>query len=225
MSQLILNFEHQIPPDFTPFLGQANEQLRQVLQQNHERLVYVWAAQGRGKSHLLKAWIAQALHQGCSAQYWDAQSKPFALCLTQAQYVAIDGVEFLDDGEQQDLFHLFNQIRDGGFGYLLMSANIPPLQLNLREDLRTRMAYALVYELKALSDDEKMAALKSLAQSRQLAIGDELFKFLLSHWHRDIDSLVSMVQRLDDYSLMTGRRITLPLLKQLLEEENESSHI
>ncbi|AUZ04434.2 MULTISPECIES: DnaA regulatory inactivator Hda [Vitreoscilla] len=225
MSQLILNFEHQVSPDFTKFLGQANRELLQVLQDQQERLIYVWGAEGRGKSHFLKAWVAQAVSQGHSAQYWDAKTKPFALASAQAQYIAIDAIEFLDSTEQQDLFHLFNQIRDGGFGYLLMCANIPPLQLSLREDLRTRMAYALVYELKAINDDEKLAALQDLAQSRQLAISDDLFKFLLLHWRRDMDSLVTMVQQLDDYSLMTGRHITLPLLKKLLEDQNESSHI
>lgn len=225
MPQLIFNFENQAYPNFAKFLGQANKELLQVLSHQHERLIYVWGSEGRGKSHLLKAWTAQAVSHGHSAQYWDAKTRPFALASAQAEFIAIDGIEFLDDAEQQDLFHLFNQIRDGHFGYLLMSANVPPLQLALREDLRTRMAYALVYEIKALNDDEKLEALKSLAQSRQLAIGDELFKYLLQHWRRDMDSLVTMVQRLDDYSLMTGRRITLPLLKQLLEETHESSHL
>lgn len=225
MPQLIFDFDNQAYPDFAKFLGQANRELLQVLERRHERLVYIWGAEGRGKSHLLKAWTAQAIGFGHSAQYWDARQRPFALALAQAEFIAIDGIEFLDDTEQQDLFHVFNQIRDGGHGCLLMSANVPPLQLNLREDLRTRMAYALVYELKTLNDDEKIDALKGLAQSRQLAIGDELFKYLLQHWRRDMDSLVTMVQRLDDYSLMTGRRITLPLLKQLLEDNHESSHI
>ena len=225
VSQLIFNFDNQAYPNFAKFLGQANRELLQVLQYQHERLVYVWGAEGRGKSHLLKAWAAQAISLGHAAQYWDVRTRPFDLASAQAEFIAIDGIEFLDDTEQQDLFHMFNQIRDGHHGYLLMCANVPPLQLDLREDLRTRMGYALVYEVKPLSDEEKLEALKSLAQSRQLAIGDELFKYLLQHWRRDMDSLVTMVQKLDVYSLMTGRRITLPLLKQLLEDTHEFSHI
>lgn len=225
MSQLIFDFDNQAYPNFAKFLGQANQELLQVLEHLHEPLVYVWGQEGRGKSHLLKAWTAQALALGRAAQYWDARNRPFDFTEAQAEFIAIDGIEFLDDAEQQDLFHLFNQIRDGHHGYLLMSANSPPMQLDIREDLRTRMAYALVYEIKPLNDDDKLDALKSLAHSRQLAIGDDLFVYLLQHWRRDMDSLVTMVQRLDDYSLMSGRRITLPLLKKLLEESHEFSHI
>ena len=147
MSQLIFNFDNQAYPNFAKFLGQANRELLQVLQYQHERLVYVWGAEGRGKSHLLKAWAAQAISLGHAAQYWDVRTRPFDLASAQAEFIAIDGIEFLDDTEQQDLFHMFNQIRDGHHGYLLMCANVPPLQLDLREDLRTRMGYALVYEV------------------------------------------------------------------------------
>ena len=67
VSQLIFNFDNQAYPNFAKFLGQANRELLQVLQYQHERVVYVWGAEGRGKSHLLKAWTAQAISLGHAA--------------------------------------------------------------------------------------------------------------------------------------------------------------
>ena len=44
-----------------------------------------------------------------------------------------------------------------GHGSLLLSATVPPAQLVLREDLRTRMGLCAVYQIQPLSDEEKAA--------------------------------------------------------------------
>jgi len=43
--------------------------------------------------------------------------------------------------------------------------------------------------------------------------------YLLSHFQRDMVSLSSMLDSLDQYSLETKRPITLPLLREWLQEE------
>ena len=106
-----------------------------------------------------------------------------------------------------------------GLGLLLLSATVPPAQLVLREDLRTRMGLCVVYQIQPLSDEEKADALMSMAQARQLPVDEEVFRYLLNHWSRDLDRLIHMLDTLDDYALAMGRRITLPLLRGLLKQQ------
>ena len=140
----------------------------------------------------------------------------------EADYLAIDQVDRLDESGQAELFALFNRNRNQNRGFLLLSAEVAPPQLTIREDLRTRMGYCLVYDVKPLTDQEKIDALTSMAHARQLGIAPDVFPYLLTHWRRDIDSLLAMLETLEHYSLTVGRRITLPLLRELLKQQETS---
>ena len=60
---------------------------------------------------------------------------------------------------------------------------------------------------------------KMMSFARQLIIEPEIFAYLLNHWRRDMDSLMQMLDTLDNYAVMMGKRITLPLLRQLLKQQ------
>lgn len=219
MNQLIFDFAAQAYPGFDKFLGTANAELLHVLQQQHGQFIYVWGQEGSGKSHLLQAWVAQALQAGHTAVYVDAARSPLTDKAFEADYLAVDQVDKLNDDEQALLFAVFNQFRNSGRGFLLLSADVPPQQLVIREDLRTRMGYCLVYDVKPLGDQEKIDALVSMAAARQITVDPEIFEYLLNHWRRDMDSLMQMLDTLDHYAMMMGKRITLPLLRQLLKQQ------
>lgn len=222
MNQLIFDFADHSYPRFEKFLGHANAELLQILQSRREQFVFVWGEQGSGKSHLLQAWVAEAQQHHQHAEYIDAKHEGIGEWLFEQDCVAVDQIEFLNETEQQQLFALFNYFQNRGHGSLLISATLPPPQLIIREDLRTRMAYCLVYEIKPLSDDEKVDALMSMARARQIPVDEEVFRYLLSHWRRDLDSLLLMLNTLNDYSLAQGRRITLPLLRNLMKQQETS---
>jgi DnaA family protein len=128
----------------------------------------------------------------------------------------IDDCDQLDETRQQALFHLINQVRDNG-SILVASAKQAPLQLALREDLRTRLGWGLVYQLHGLSDEEKIDALSKSAEARGLSLSAGVLPYLLTHFRRDMQSLSTMLDALDRYSLETQRPITLPLLRELLQ--------
>lgn len=219
MNQLIFDFAERGYPGFDKFLGTENAELVYVLQHKHDPFIYVWGEEGAGKSHLLRAWVAQALDAGKKAVYIDAAATPLTEAAFEAEYLAIDQIEKLGNEEQALLFAVFNRFRNSGKGFLLLSSEHPPQQLVIREDLRTRMAYCLVYEVKPLTDQEKIDALVSMAAARQVTIDPEIFEYLLNHWRRDMDSLMQMLDTLDNYAVTMGKRITLPLLRQLLKQQ------
>ena len=219
MNQLIFDFAERGYPGFDKFLGTENAELFYVLQHKHDPFIYVWGEEGAGKSHLLRAWVAQALDAGKKAVYIDAAATPLTEAAFEADYLAIDQIEKLGNEEQALLFAVFNRFRNSGKGFLLLSSEHTPQQLVIREDLRTRMAYCLVYEVKPLTDQEKIDALVSMAAARQVTIDPEIFEYLLNHWRRDMDSLMQMLDTLDNYAVTMGKRITLPLLRQLLKQQ------
>ena len=219
MNQLIFDFAERGYPGFDKFLGTENAELVYVLQHKHDPFIYVWGEEGAGKSHLLRAWVAQALDAGKKAVYIDAAATPLTEAAFEAEYLAIDQIEKLGNEEQALLFAVFNRFRNSGKGFLLLSSEHTPQQLVIREDLRTRMAYCLVYEVKPLTDQEKIDALVSMAAARQVTIDPEIFEYLLNHWRRDMDSLMQMLDPLDNYAVTMGKRITLPLLRQLLKQQ------
>ena len=219
MNQLIFDFAERGYPGFDKFLGTENAELVYVLQHKHDPFIYVWGEEGAGKSHLLRAWVAQALDAGKKAVYIDAAATPLTEAAFEAEYLAIDQIEKLGNEEQALLFAVFNRFRNSGKGFLLLSSEHTPQQLVIREDLRTRMAYCLVYEVKPLTDQEKIDALVSMAAARQVTVDPEIFEYLLNHWRRDMDNLMQMLDTLDNYAVTMGKRITLPLLRQLLKQQ------
>ena len=56
----------------------------------------------------------------------------------------------------------------------------------MREDLRTRLAWGLVYQLRPLTDEEKAAHLRAEAARRGLRLPDEVLGYLLGRLPRDL---------------------------------------
>lgn len=223
MNQLLFDFDTRSYPGFDKFLGTANAELVYVLQNHaaHGQFVYVWGAEGAGKSHLLQAWAAQATAAGATAAYVRAGQDPLTEAAFATAYLAVDQVERLDSEEQALLFSVFNRFRNSGRGLLLLASEHPPQQLAIREDLRTRLGYCLVYEAKPLTDAEKAAALAETAAARQLAVSPDIFDYLLKHSRRDIGSLMKLFDTLERQAVAAGRRITLPFVRETLKQETE----
>lgn len=222
MNQLSFDFGEPAYPRFDKLLGTANAELIYILQQEHDQFLYIWGEKGSGKSHILQAWVGQAIQAGQTAIYIDATQNSLTDDVAQFDFVAIDQVEKLNRKEQTVLFNLFNQFRNNRRGHLLLSADVAPVKLkNWREDLRTRIAYCLPYEVKSLSKNEKIDALINMAKTRQLNIDPEIFEYLWEHWRQDMDSLLCMFNDLANYSISMGKPITLPLLRQLLKQQEQ----
>jgi DnaA family protein len=213
MRQLILDLLPNAPPRLDNFVAGGNAETLTGLAawlapDNREPSLLLWGEAGAGKTHLLRA---------ATAQYSDAADDPDLAKIDKTEPLhAVDNVEALSPVGQIALFNLFNRLRAAG-GRLLTSASQPPRQLALREDLRTRLGSGLIYRLQALSDGEKIDALKSQAEARGLRLPAEALDYLLARAPRDMRSLTALLAALDRYSLEHKRAITLPLLREVLQ--------
>jgi DnaA family protein len=170
-----------------------------------ERIVYLWGAPGSGRSHLAQGALA------AGAWAWTAG--------TDAQrggVAVVDDVAALDAAAQIALFNRINAVRaDAALG-VLATGSVAPSQLALREDLRTRLAWGLVYQLQPLSDAEKSAALAAQAATRGVVLSDDVLPFLLRHLPRDMRTLAHALEALDAFALARKRPLTVPLVREWL---------
>lgn len=220
MRQLLLEWGAARPQTLNSFVVGRNQELaalltliaNQTVSALDQRFVSIWGEAGAGKSHLLRA-----LESTGAARYLpaDAALSAFEWSAATRLYL-LDDCEDLAPDSQIAAFALYNQIREAG-GVLVACADKPPAQLNLREDLRTRLGWGLIYQLHGLSDEEKIDALSQSAQARGLNLSAGVLPYLLTHFRRDMQSLSTMLDALDRYSLETQRPITMPLLRELLQ--------
>ena len=127
-----------------------------------------------------------------------------------------DDVETLDADAQARLFRLFNDARRRGLS-ILLAGLVPPGELVLREDLRTRIGQCLIFEVKPLSDDEKADALARYAADRAMRLDAAVVPYLLRYGRRDLPSLLGTLEALDRASLELKRPPTVPLLREILQ--------
>ncbi|MDO8292984.1 MAG: DnaA regulatory inactivator Hda [Gallionella sp.] len=216
MSQLLLDIAPDSQPALDNFVAGRNLELlsalRHALAGGSERCFYLWGEAGSGRSHLLQACVRAASDARRSAVYAQGSVPQFA------EMVAVDDVERLDEAAQIELFNLYNRVRDSG-GMLLVSGTQAPLHLMLRDDLRTRLGWGLVYQVHGLSDEEKAQALAQHAQSRGFALPPEVTQYLLRHGRRDLPSLLAALDALDAHSLRLHRAPSVPLLKEILRRD------
>jgi DnaA family protein len=171
------------------------------------RIVYLWGEPGSGRTHLLAALAAAG-----NGVVWTAAAPPELPGLA-----LVDDVDALDAAAQIALFNRLNAVRAQADAACLVTGPQPPSKLALRDDLRTRLAWGLVYQLHQLSDDEKAAALRAHAAATGLALPDDVLATLLARLPRDMRTLVAAVEALDAYALARKRPLTPPLLREWMQ--------
>jgi len=224
--QLVFELATPEPPSFGNFLPGGNAEALAAVKalasgDAAETGVMLWGAPGAGKTHLLRAAVGAVESRGGPAAF---VAEPGELLgedpgvLARRAVVAIDGIDQATPDAQARLFTLFNGLRERG-GHLLVASRVPLASLPLREDLRTRLGWGLVYELTPLADTDKPAALAAYARGRGFRLADEVIDYLLAHGRRDMGALVGALAALDRLSLANKRPITVPMLRAWLQHD------
>ncbi len=222
MQQLLLDIAPPASPTLDNFLPGRNVELWELLRrvaenQEQERFIYIWGDPGCGKSHLLQAMAQEISQKGLSAAHFPCKTVCDFNVNETINGVTVDDVDLLDMPSQIKLFNLYNQIRDESNAFLIVSGQFAPAQLNLRQDLVTRLGWGLVYRVHELMDDEKTRAMKQHATNCGFDLPQEVCDYLLRHERRDLLSLIGTIDALGRYSLANKRQITVPLLRELLQ--------
>ncbi|HET7772307.1 MAG TPA: DnaA/Hda family protein, partial [Burkholderiaceae bacterium] len=192
--QLLLDLGPPPAPTFSNFLPGANDTALHALQQliadqAAGRLpvapfITLWGPRGSGKTHLLSAALAEGGHL-----LSPVSSRAAFEAAAHAVLVAADDVDRFNDWQQQVMFNLYNRCREQGRPCVLASLSAPVAQAVLREDLRTRLGWGLVFGLSPLTDEQAQAAVGKRVAERGLSIAPDVVPWLLNRFARDMGSL------------------------------------
>jgi DnaA family protein len=181
---------------------------------------YLWGENGSGKTHLLRAAYAALKDQGLAVG-WIDETKQTQLSFDESWVAVImDNVHLYNLEQQQAAFNWFvNALtpKSGQPRWVLAAGTLPPADLKLRDDLRSRLGWGHVYALQVLSEPERLAVLQQEAEQRGLHLSDEVMSYMLNRFSRDLGSLMTLLDHLDQYALQAQRAITIPLIKSMLE--------
>ena len=249
MKQLILDLAWDPVPAFAGFLPGDNAAVVAELREQPwpGAPVYLWGPGGAGKTQLLRELQARAIESGLVAQWFDAASSTPWTLADDAALVLFDGVDQFDAAQQHAAFTLFveaasraggviHALADGVAGAALALAEpqasgvrlgvqfasagrFPPVDLLVRDDLRTRLGWGPVYQVHPLAEAGTRDALHQEARRRGVVLGDEVLDYILARFARDLKSLMQLLHRLDGFALAEKRAVTVPLLKRMLNEE------
>jgi DnaA family protein len=197
-----------------------------------DKMLFLWGAEGGGKSHLLQAACRLAQELGLAPVYVPlaeaAELSPSLLeDAEKAPLVCLDDVERIAGRADWEaaLFSLTERTRVAG-GLQVCAANVPPARLGLRlPDLTSRLAWGTVYALQPLGDAEKLEAVRLRAHNRGFEMPEDVVQYILSRYPRDMRSLFDLLDRIDRASLTHQRRVTIPFLRELEAMSHEDAGI
>ncbi|MCG6975743.1 MAG: DnaA regulatory inactivator Hda [Acidiferrobacterales bacterium] len=224
--QLILDVQLKDACSFENYVVGENREALLLLQQMAQgekpsHLLYLWGADGAGKTHLLQAACRIPQRSGRSAIYL-----PMAE-LVDSSATVLDGLSdcalvLLDDIDaiagkaawERALLAMYEELKDRVPMVISAMGNARHIGLQL-PDLVTRLGSGLVYQLQRLDDAGKQEAIKQRAANRGLEIADDVIRYVLSRYPRDMHGLFDLLDRLDKASLAEQRRLTIPFIQSL----------
>lgn len=189
-------------------------------------LLYLHGEPGCGRSHLLAALCAEAQSLGLSAALLPLatlrEESPALLDGLEGQdLLVLDDVDHVagDSAWEEALFHLFNRAHAAGSRLVFSAAQLPSRSGFCLPDLVSRLNLAPLWELGQPDDAGREAMLVAGAGRRGLLLEPDLLRYLVQRGPRGSGRLLALLERLDQQSLVAGRRLTIPFVRPLLEQQ------
>lgn len=206
------------PPAFDEkdfIVGQPNEEAYRWLmgwpKWSHPCLA-IYGEKGCGKTHLSHIWQLKAQATYLEYQGFDAFSlenmnkgpKSFIL----------DDAELIEDEEK--FFHFYNHIMDSQGNLLLLAQTAPAYWEKKLPDLRSRLNSIPAVKIHSPDESLLMRVIQKLFNDLHLKVEEDVVRFLLKHMERSFESAYLWVGTLNTSALIHNRRITIPLVREVL---------
>lgn len=212
--------------DFSSLITRGNEPLVALLQDLADGAMsqlFLRGAPGSGRTHLLEAAVQRVLDRGARACLLPATElrvlSPSVLeGLEDQALVALDDLDVLAGSRdwEEALFHLYNRCRATGCAWLVAAGDAPRhLGLEL-PDLATRLAAGGVYRVQSLDEPGLLSLLQQRARARGLELAPEVADYIIRRHDRSPGALCETLERLDRAALARKRRLTVPLVRDVL---------
>jgi|LauGreDrversion4_2_1035121.scaffolds.fasta_scaffold33218_2 DnaA family protein len=215
-----------------PFNWKANALLKHHLENldsnSEEKFIYIWGQAGFGKTHALQT-ITTDLSKHKTSIYLPLQhAEQFTpQCLENLErqnIVTLDDIHQIKQQKhwEEAIFHLYNRIRDSKDTLLIITGDKPPAHLGIElADLVSRLQWGFCWQLKEPEDEEKILILSKSALLKGFELPISVAQYLLSHYDRNLSSLMRLLDDLNILSFEAQRRVvSIPFLKKCLNRSN-----
>jgi DnaA family protein len=183
--------------------------------------VWLWGRAGRGRTHLLEAACERMSAGGRRAVYLPLQllpPDPALLDQPDADLVALDDLDgWVGDEElEAALMHLYQELTGRGGSLLVTARQTPGAMTFALADVASRLRSLEVFEVQPPDEDDLRRILEERAGRRGMVLAPAVLDFWLHRSRRDLPVLLDQLERLDARALEEQRRVTIPLLKEVL---------
>jgi DnaA family protein len=208
---------------FNDFYFEKNNLLVLGNLKGEEDLV-IYGSSKVGKSFLLQSLCNYFSQAGKSSLYiplkeLNSHETELLDNLEKLNLVCIDDLEIIAGNNKWEtaIFNLINECLLSKCRIVFCS-NINPSSIKfVLNDLMSRIKKINQIEVCPVQSDNLSDAIKFLADLRSIKIGNKEITYLINHSRRSMSELVAHVNQLDKLSMQLKRKITIPLIKQVIE--------
>ena len=204
------------------FVGQ-NSALIDALNAQDQKLIWITAETGNGKTHLLSSLCNQYDLDNKRIQYLsmkdsDDYSPEIIEGLEGLDLIAIDDIDCVIGQYtwEEKLMVLYESILNSNTR-LIMASKKTPKGLNFQiPDLASRFSLGLLFKINPLDDDELVVAIQYHANARGFDLPDDSAQFIMKRTVRSVTSLMDILDILEYESLSSQRKLTIPFILSLI---------
>ena len=198
--------------------------------------LFICGPPGVGKTHLLssianlllshnpgltvRCTTGEAFTNEFLAALASGHTEAFKLRFRDVDVLLLDDVQFLErkTKTEEEFFHTFNALHDGG-RQLVLSSDRPPHDLQALEDrLRERFEAGLVADIKPPELATRLAILRKRVQHDHIELDDpRALNAIAEHIHSNVRALEGALIRVVAFSSLTGRPISAELAREVLD--------
>ncbi len=223
-AQIPLNFKHPNRNSFENFIIGENEALiesSKTFSESNECLFYLWGEKHSGKSHLLQALVNNAKGLKKSIVIISSQellSRENISILELFDNILIDEVEKIagNNTAEEHLFHWINEAKQFHKKLILSSQISNKDTLWKLADLRSRLISGRTHQLIPLKRDKTLKIFYREAEFRGINIDEKVLSYLEKNCPMNLGFLMSLLNQLDNVTLIKKKKVTIPLIKQIL---------
>lgn len=223
--------------------GKSNELARsaglRVVKNPGDKLInplFLYGGSGLGKTHLLHAIGNSILAGNPKARIVYIHSERYVQEMVKAlradrieqfkkfyrslDVLLIDDIQFFagKDGTQEEFFHTFNSLFEGGRQIILTSDRIPRGIENFTERLTSRFGAGLTLEIEPPDLETRVAILMKKAEERKIDLPEEVAFFIGQKLRLNVRELEGALNRLHANVEFTGREITVDYAREVLRD-------
>ena len=201
--------------------------------------LFIYGGTGLGKTHLLQA-IGHYVRQHSrrlTARYVTSEDfmnefidavrdrgariEGFKRRYRNYDVLLVDDIQFIEGKEriQEEFFHTFNSLYEGG-AQIVLSSDRPPREIaTLEERLRSRFEWGLLTDIQAPDLETRIAILRKRVETEGIAIENpEVLTFIAGRVSANIRELEGALTRVVAFSSLTDRPLTTELAEDVLRD-------